>query len=87
MTNRVIPQRELRNHVSSVLRDAEQGHSFTITVRGRPVAQLGPLGEGRRLEVGRESLRRILATAVDTEAWAQDLDLTEAPIDDPWNDD
>lgn len=37
-----IPQKELRNNISDVLRRAETGEQFTITVSGRPVAQLGP---------------------------------------------
>lgn len=37
-----IPQKELRNHVGEVLRRAEAGEEMTITVSGRPVAQLGP---------------------------------------------
>jgi prevent-host-death family protein len=39
----VIPQRTLRNDVADVLRRAEAGEQFTITVSGRPVAQLGPV--------------------------------------------
>ena len=35
-----IPQRELRNHVGDVLRRAEAGERLTITVDGRPVAEL-----------------------------------------------
>jgi prevent-host-death family protein len=38
-----IPQKELRNHVGEVLRRAEAGEELTITVSGRPVAQLGPV--------------------------------------------
>ena len=38
-----IPQKELRNHVGEVLRRAEAGERFTITVSGRPVAELGPV--------------------------------------------
>jgi prevent-host-death family protein len=38
-----IPQKELRNHVGEVLRRAEAGEHITITVSGRPVAQLGPV--------------------------------------------
>ncbi|PZS12730.1 MAG: hypothetical protein DLM64_04515 [Solirubrobacterales bacterium] len=38
-----IPQKELRNNVGDVLRRAETGEDFTITVSGRPVAQLGPV--------------------------------------------
>lgn len=38
-----IPQKELRNKVGEVLRRAEAGEELTITVSGRPVAQLGPV--------------------------------------------
>ena len=38
-----IPQKELRNNVGEILRRAEAGEELTITVAGRPVAQLGPL--------------------------------------------
>jgi prevent-host-death family protein len=37
-----IPQKELRNNVGAVLRRAEAGEEFTVTVSGRPVARLGP---------------------------------------------
>ena len=37
-----IPQKELRNNVGDVLRRAEAGEEFTVTVAGRPVARLGP---------------------------------------------
>lgn len=37
-----IPQKELRNNVGEVLRRAEAGEEFTVTVSGRPVARLGP---------------------------------------------
>jgi len=37
-----IPQKELRNNISEVLRRAEAGEEFTITVSGRPAAHLGP---------------------------------------------
>ena len=45
MRHRTIPQRELRNNVSAVLREAQAGTCFTITVRGRPVARLVPFTE------------------------------------------
>ena len=38
-----IQQKELRNQVGEVLRRAEAGERFTITVSGRPVAELGPV--------------------------------------------
>ncbi len=37
-----IPQKELRNRVSEVLRRAEAGETLTVTVAGRAVAELGP---------------------------------------------
>jgi prevent-host-death family protein len=39
---RTIAQRELRNHSGEILRQAEGGEQFAITVDGRPVAMLGP---------------------------------------------
>lgn len=38
-----IAQRDLRNDVSSVLRRVAAGESFTVTVRGEPVAELVPV--------------------------------------------
>lgn len=85
MADRTIPQRELRNNITEVLRAAEAGETFTVTVRGRPVARLVPPGEiGRpRVDVDREALRRILAQPVDQDL-AAELEAAEAPLDDPW---
>jgi prevent-host-death family protein len=88
MTRKTIAQRELRNNVGAVLREAEAGTVFTVTVRGRPVAQLGPTGEpvSPRTELSREEIRRILALPLDGAAMAADLDQAEARLDDPWPD-
>lgn len=88
MSHRTIAQRDLRNDVAKVLREAETGTTFTITVRGRAVAQLGPLAHDSppRVDVDRETIRAILAEPVDSDAWAVDLDAAEAPVDDPWRD-
>ena len=85
MADRTIPQRELRNNVAAVLRAAEAGETFTITVRGRPVARVVPPGDpGRpRVDVDRQTLLRILETPVDEE-FGLDLESGEAPVDDPW---
>lgn len=37
-----IPQKVLRNQVGEVLRRVEAGETFTVTVAGRPVAELHP---------------------------------------------
>ncbi len=44
-----IQQKELRNHVGEVLRRVEGGESLTVTVAGRPVAELIPTQKERWL--------------------------------------
>jgi prevent-host-death family protein len=91
MRRKTIPQRELRNDIAAVLREAEAGTEFTVTVRGRPVAKLGPMDEAPRPRryVDRETLLRIFRESPVDESWAADLAemrAAEPPIDDPWND-
>lgn len=43
----VIPQKELRNHIGAILRRVEAGENLTVTVAGRPVAELRPTGRRR----------------------------------------
>jgi prevent-host-death family protein len=84
MPSRTIPQRELRNNAGAILRAAQAGTTFTITVRGHAVAELGPVtGAERRTDVDRHTVRRILATPLDSEQLAADLDAAEAPLDGP----
>lgn len=67
-----IPQRELRNQIGDVLRRAESGEHFTITVGGRPVAELGPLTSVYKPAApGR--LAAILAEVPADAAWAKQL--------------
>lgn len=83
MAHRTIPQRELRNSIAAVLRDVEAGGTFTITVRGRPVAQLGPVAPRPSREVEAGALDAIYAIPIDSEQFAAELDEAEAPIGDP----
>lgn len=71
--------------MSAILRAAEAGETFTVTVRGRPVARVVPPGDPSkpRTDVDRETIRRILATPID-EGLAAELDAAEAPLSDPW---
>jgi prevent-host-death family protein len=39
-----VPARDLRNRVSEILRRVQAGERLRITVSGRPVAELTPLG-------------------------------------------
>lgn len=89
MPEQTIPQRELRNRIGEILREAEAGTEFTITVRGRPVAKLGPAAanERRRVNVPADVLRATLAdTPVDDDLAADIARLREleAPEEDPW---
>lgn len=68
----VIAQRELRNNISEVLRRAENGERLTITVAGRPVAELGPPRRVSR-SASASDLQDILdSTPVDPE-WSGEL--------------
>jgi prevent-host-death family protein len=82
-----IPQRELRNEVSAVLRRAEQGERFTITVGGRPVAELGPLPDARKPGAP-DRLAAVLAQTPIDPTWAAELrelrDADAAAARDPW---
>jgi prevent-host-death family protein len=76
-----IPQKELRNNVADVLRRAEAGEEFTITVAGRPVAQLGPAA--KRRWVNGATLRKVFETPAP-ESLAQDLERFPGGLRDPF---
>jgi prevent-host-death family protein len=76
-----IQQKELRNQVGEILRRAEAGERFTITVSGRPVAELGPV-----------RARQWVSSALLSDLWATSPDLTldddlgvlGGGLSDPW---
>ncbi|MBA3262328.1 MAG: type II toxin-antitoxin system prevent-host-death family antitoxin [Thermoleophilaceae bacterium] len=76
-----IPQKELRNNVAEVLRRAEAGEEFTITVASRPVAQLGPAA--KRRWVSGPALKGVFETPTP-ETLAEDLDRLPAKLSDPF---
>jgi len=77
-----IPQKELRNNVADVLRRAEAGEEFTITVSGRPVAQLGPAA--KRRWVGPVALARVFQTPAPR-TFGEDLARMPATLTDPFS--
>lgn len=76
-----IPQKELRNNVADVLRRAEAGEEFTITVAGRPVAQLGPTQ--RRRWVSGPDLTRVWETPAP-QTLHEELERFPAELSDPF---
>ena len=82
---KTIPHRELRNHSGEILRQAESGQRFTITVEGRPVAVLGPWE--RRQWIPRAELSRLLAMGVPDPTFREDVEElggTLEDLSDPW---
>ncbi len=83
-----IPQRELRNNISDILRRAEDGERFTITVAGRPVAELGPPAELARTAPTFADLNAMLTRRPVDPQWAADLarmrEEDRANAVDPW---
>jgi prevent-host-death family protein len=76
-----IPQKEIRNNVGEVLRRAEAGEEFTVTVAGRPVARLGPARP--RQWVSGANLQRIWQTPAP-ETLEDDLATFPGSLGDPF---
>ena len=82
---RTIPQRELRNRSGEILRQAEAGQQFTITVEGRPVAMLVPCQ--RRQWVPKTELLNALQTGHPDPTFFEEIAEMGGTLDDlrdPW---
>lgn len=80
---KTIPQRELRNRSGAILREAEAGEEFTITVGGRPVATLS--GYHKRQWLTRSEWLEILATPTDEGVMDDLVEFDNSEPRDPWN--
>ena len=78
---KTIPQRELRNRISQVLRSVESGERLQITVDGRPVAELAPVGGRRRTFVPRDEVLALLRRGSLDRKFERDLLVVGATID------
>lgn len=80
-----IPQKEIRNNVGEILRRAEAGEEFTITVSGRPVARLGPLEQVPSSWVDSAELADLFALPADPD-FMKDIEegFREDWLRDPW---
>ena len=68
-----IPQRDLRNGTSEMLRRAESGERLTVTVDGRPIAELDPLRTARQAPTEADPVSLFGTEPVDR-GWQADLD-------------
>lgn len=73
--------REIRQHASEFVRRAQAGERMTITVSGRPAAQLGPVET--RDWVSWEEIAAIFSGPVDRE-WLADRYRLDTALADPW---
>lgn len=89
----IIRQSELRNNNAEIMRRVADGESFTVTVHGRPVADLVPhqRDPARARLVSAAELDWLLAAAgpgPDRDRWARDMaaadGLFDDAVDDPW---
>jgi prevent-host-death family protein len=82
---KTIAQRELRNQIGRVLREVEAGERVRITVNGRPVADLVPIGQTRRTFVPREEVLKMIREApLDANFAADVAAVTGGTIDELW---
>lgn len=72
----IIAQRELRNQNAVIMAAVAAGESFVVTRNGTPVAELRPVGQGRRVFVPKAELAAMvgLGPHIDAAAFRADLD-------------
>jgi len=73
--------REVRQHASELVRRAQSGERITVTVSGRPAAELGPV-RARAWQTW-EDVREVFSVAPDV-TWSEDRDLINDEVRDPW---
>lgn len=79
-----IAQRELRNRSGEILRQAESGEHFVITVEGRPVALLSPYPR-RQWVPWADVVKLLRANQPDPHFFEDVAELgTVDDLDDPW---
>jgi prevent-host-death family protein len=77
-----VASRDLRNNTRAVLDRVEAGESITITVDGRPVAALEPIGRRPRFMARDRFARDVLVHRADPALRADIRDLAPDTTDD-----
>ncbi len=68
-----VASRDLRNHTADVLRQVADGNRVTVTVNGRPVAEISPVRSGRKQFLTRADLTGLISTNQADPGLAVDL--------------
>jgi prevent-host-death family protein len=74
--------RELRQNASEILREVEAGETATVTVAGRPVAQIVPIRAEQWTTW--ERVRAVFDSPTDAGWDSERRDFGAAGLDDPW---
>ena len=69
-----IASRELRNHTATVLEGVARGEIYTVTMHGRPVAELRRVTHRRRSGVPKSELVALLERQVFDPTLADDME-------------
>lgn len=69
-----VASRDLRNHTADVLRQVAEGTRVTITVNGKPVAEVGPVRASRPQFFAKADLVALLAAHQSDPQLSRDLD-------------
>lgn len=77
-----VASRDLRNNTRGLLNRVEAGEAITITIDGRPVAVLQPLGRRPRWLAREEFVRRVLPYHADPGLAAELAELAPDTTDD-----
>jgi prevent-host-death family protein len=78
-----VASRELRNNTRALLDRVEAGEAITVTIDGRPVAVLQPVGRRPRWLPRDEFVRRVVAHQADAALRAELRQLAPDATDDP----
>jgi prevent-host-death family protein len=78
----VIGLRELRQNASDIVRRVEAGDTVTVTVSGRPAAQIIPVN--RRAWRRWNDIAGLFSADRAAEGWTDDRDRLEDSPTDPW---
>lgn len=70
-----VASRDLRNHTADVLRQVSDGTTVTVTVNGRPVAEIRPVRSARPQFMNKADLIELITRRQADPGLSRDLDV------------